>query len=69
MRVLKIDVEGAEYDILEDLTASGRLDFDVIVAEAHLGLERFLALVPDYHPHEIVRHSEQMANVILVRGK
>lgn len=69
MRILKIDVEGAEYDILEDLTASGQLNFDVIVAEAHLGLERFLALAPDYRLHEVVRHSEQMANVILVRAK
>lgn len=69
MRILKIDVEGAEYDILADLSANGRLDFDVIVAEAHLGLERLLALAPGYRTHEIIRHSEQMANVTLVREK
>lgn len=68
LRVLKIDVEGAEYDILADLAAAGQLDFDVILAEAHLGVERFLALTPGYRVLEIVRHSDQMANLALVRG-
>jgi FkbM family methyltransferase len=40
--LLKIDVEGAEYDILEDLTHNYPGFFeqvDVIIGEAHLGLE------------------------------
>ena len=69
MRVLKIDVEGAEYEILAELAGAGALDFDVIVAEAHLGLDRLLALVPGYRVVNEVRHSEQMANVTLVRGQ
>ena len=40
--VLKIDVEGAEYDILEDLVENYPAFFDqvtLIIGEAHLGLE------------------------------
>jgi len=68
LRVLKIDVEGAEYEILADLAQAGMLEFDVILAEAHLGLEKLLALLPGYKVVEVVRHSEMMANVALVRA-
>jgi len=48
--VLKIDVEGAEYDILADLTTAlpAFLErVDVLIGEAHMGMERItLALAP-----------------------
>src|SRR5206468_2540205 len=65
LRVLKIDVEGAEYEIVEELARANQLNFDIILAEAHLGLEKFLALVPGYKAVETVRHSDLMANVTL----
>ncbi|WP_044891493.1 FkbM family methyltransferase [Opitutus terrae] len=67
LRVLKLDVEGAEYEIVEDLARAKRLNFDIILAEAHLGLDRFLSLLPGYRCVETVRHSDLMANVVLVR--
>jgi FkbM family methyltransferase len=69
LRVLKIDVEGAEYEILEELGQANRLDFDIILAEAHLGLDKFLALTPAYRVVEVVRHSDLMANVVLARER
>jgi FkbM family methyltransferase len=69
LRVLKIDVEGAEYEILEDLGREKQLDFDIILAEAHLGLDKLLALTPGYTPVEVVKHSDLMANVTLVRTR
>jgi len=67
LRVLKIDVEGAEYEIFADLAQANRLDFDIILAEAHLGVDKFLALTPGYQVIEIVQHTDLMANLTLVR--
>ena len=42
--ILKIDAEGAEYDIFEDLRDNFPEIFDrveIIVGDAHLGFERF----------------------------
>ena len=67
--VYKIDVEGAEYEIVAELARANRLDFDIILAEAHLGLEKFLALLPGYRAVETVRHSDLRSNVSLVRER
>jgi FkbM family methyltransferase len=66
-RVLKIDVEGAEYDIVADLGRAGMLDFDIILAETHLGVDKFLALTPNYTVVDVAWHSKMLVNVALVR--
>ncbi|MBQ1655215.1 MAG: FkbM family methyltransferase, partial [Bacteroidales bacterium] len=39
-KILKIDVEGAEYGIFEDLCKTGQIkQFDLITGEAHNGIE------------------------------
>lgn len=68
-RVLKIDVEGAEYDIVANLARAGMLDFDVILAETHLGVDKFLALVPGYDVVDVAWHSAMLVNLALVRSK
>lgn len=54
--VLKIDVEGAEYDILDDLIAEypGFLDrVDVIIGEAHMGMDRILQALTPFGFHDL----------------
>ncbi len=47
-RFLKIDIEGAEYELLEELKESNTLkDFSIIVGECHMGMERILSTVKD----------------------
>ena len=50
MKVLKIDVEGAEYDIFADLHEHGLLkEFDLIIGEYHKGLEPLLEYLSDFN--------------------
>jgi FkbM family methyltransferase len=47
--VLKIDTEGAEYDILDDLSKSGVLDsIDLIIGEFHDGIDKFEKYLQDF---------------------
>ncbi len=60
--ILKIDAEGAEYDIFEDLQNNFPEIFDrvsVIIGDAHLGFERFFNLIPEKNKFKIVYAHKQ----------
>lgn len=47
--ILKIDIEGAEYSVLENLRKSNNLEkFSVILGECHMGIEGILEIVNEY---------------------
>lgn len=49
--VLKIDTEGAEYKILEDLYNSGVLNkIDLLMGECHFGIEKLEGYLNDFNP-------------------
>ena len=49
-RILKIDVEGGEYTILEDLYQADLLYmFDIIIGEYHRGLDGLLSYLSDFY--------------------
>lgn len=51
LKVLKIDVEGAEYTIFDDLSRSGLMgEFDIIVGEYHDGIDRLYPYLSDFYP-------------------
>ncbi len=59
--ILKIDAEGAEYDIFEDLKDNFPEIFDrvhVIIGDAHLGFERFFNLLPENKFKIIYAHKQ-----------
>ena len=48
---LKIDTEGAEYKILEDLYNSGVLNkIDLLMGECHFGIEKLEGYLNDFNP-------------------
>lgn len=50
LKILKIDVEGAEYDIFADLYEREMLkEFDLIIGEYHRGIDSLLAYLPEFH--------------------
>lgn len=50
LRVLKIDVEGAEYTIFEDLFINNLLDeFDIVIGEYHDGIEKVKKYFSDFY--------------------
>ncbi len=59
--ILKIDAEGAEYDIFEDLRDNFPEMFDrvsVIIGDAHLGFERFFNLLPENKFKVVYAHKQ-----------
>ena len=59
--ILKIDAEGAEYDIFEDLRDNYPSIFDkvqVIIGDAHLGFERFFNLLPENKFKVVYAHKQ-----------
>ena len=45
MKIIKIDIEGAEYKVLSELDKSGLLtSFDIIFGECHLGIEGIMEI-------------------------
>lgn len=50
VRILKIDVEGGEYTILEELYQAGLLYmFDIIIGEYHRGLDGLLSYLSNFY--------------------
>lgn len=59
--ILKIDAEGAEYDIFEDLRDNFPEIFDrveIIVGDAHLGFERFFNFLPEDKFRVVYAHKQ-----------
>ncbi len=49
MKIMKIDIEGAEYEVLRDLFENKLIDkFDIIIGECHNGMDELYNYLPDF---------------------
>ncbi len=68
--VLKIDVEGAEYDIFDDLNESKLLSkFSLIMGECHYGMEGINTRLKDFKLVESEKITDQLYNFCYVNKK
>jgi len=62
MKVLKIDIEGAEYAVFEDLYQHNLLqEFDVIIGEAHNGMEGLNKYLEDF----VCMNKNHLSNLLI----
>jgi FkbM family methyltransferase len=66
--ILKIDVEGAEYDILKDLNQKGVLKkFSLILGECHDGMKKLEKYLNDFKLVDSTKITEKLYNFCYIR--
>ena len=69
-KVLKIDCEGAEYEIFEDLAKANLIDeFSVIIGEIHYGMKQIPSLLSNFDLVNINQQTDFLMNVCYVNKK
>lgn len=67
-KVLKIDIEGAEYEVLDDLIKNNYVDcFDMIIGELHLGFDRFAKKLTNFKCVHKIKVKNGLYNVCFIK--
>lgn len=70
LKIMKIDVEGAEYEIFKDLRDNNMIDkFDLIIGECHRSLEELEQYLNDFFCINVMHESNSLVTFCFVNKK